>query len=169
MKKKNRKKCEKDWAEFQAAHRISDEALALIRQVHGRVAELMRSFPNPPPDSVEDWLRAGHQQWFQHRAQAAAQPSSLSSPKQKNVKFDPAWAKAKQVCRLNQSDVAMAKRLGISPQSLMKNSPSPSQPWKAPVKEWIHQLYADRFGRHPPVRDSAEPSPSEPSCDDVPF
>ena len=50
-------------------------------------------------------------------------------------------------------DVFISLRLGISPQSLMKNSSSPSQPWKVPVKEWIHQIYAKRFGRHPPVRD----------------
>ena len=35
----------------------------------------------------------------------------------------------------------MTKELGISPRSLIKNIPSPAQPWKAPVKDWIHELY----------------------------
>ena len=39
--------------------------------------------------------------------------------------FDPQWAKAKNVCRLNLDDIRMAKELGISPQSLIKNRPKP--------------------------------------------
>jgi hypothetical protein len=62
-------------------------------------------------------------------------------------KHDPQWAKAKNVCRLNQDDIRMAKELGISPQSLIKNRPSPSQSWKQPVKEWLRQLHEKRFGR----------------------
>lgn len=41
----------------------------------------------------------------------------------------------------------MAKELGLSPQGLRENRPSPSQPWKQPVKEWIYELYEKRFGR----------------------
>jgi hypothetical protein len=67
--------------------------------------------------------------------------------KTKKPKHDPQWAKAKNVCCLNMEDIRMAKELGISPGSLMKNRPSPSQPWKQPVKEWIHELYEKRFGR----------------------
>ena len=62
-------------------------------------------------------------------------------------KHDPQWAKAKNVCRLNMEDIRMAKELDISPVSLVKNKPSPSQPWKQPVKDWIHELYEKRFGR----------------------
>ena len=63
------------------------------------------------------------------------------------TKHDSQWAKAKHVCRLNLEDIRMAKELGISPQSLIKNRPSPSQPWKQPVKDWIGELYEKRFGR----------------------
>jgi hypothetical protein len=38
-------------------------------------------------------------------------------------------------------DIRMAKELGISPRSLMKNNPSKSQQWKLPVKLWIRELY----------------------------
>ncbi|QKY71694.1 hypothetical protein Len3610_11295 [Lentibacillus sp. CBA3610] len=56
------------------------------------------------------------------------------------------WAEAKKRCRLNQADIQMAKELGMKPKSLIKNIPSPKQQWKAPVKVWIRELYAEKFG-----------------------
>lgn len=50
------------------------------------------------------------------------------------------WQEAKQKCRLNDDDIALAKRLGINPRSLIKNIPSKSEPWKAPVKDWLHAI-----------------------------
>ncbi len=38
----------------------------------------------------------------------------------------------------------MAKELGMNPRSLIKNVPAPSQKWKLPVKQWIHELYHKR-------------------------
>jgi hypothetical protein len=58
----------------------------------------------------------------------------------KKPKHDLQWAKTKNVCRLNMEDIRMAEELGMSPQSLRKNKPSPSQPWKQPLKEWIGEL-----------------------------
>jgi len=52
------------------------------------------------------------------------------------------WAEAKRVCRLNAETVRMAKELGLSPRGLMKNIPSKSQSWKAPVHVWIRDMYA---------------------------
>ena len=82
--------------------------------------------------------------------------------KTKKPKYDPQWAKAKNVCRLNMEDIRLAKELGISPGSLMKNKPSPSQSWKQPVKEWIHELYGKRFGRKTSAPDGSD-QPNEPS------
>ncbi|GAA0438654.1 hypothetical protein GCM10008983_14420 [Lentibacillus halophilus] len=56
------------------------------------------------------------------------------------------WAEAKKKCRLNQADIRMAKELGMTPKSLIKNIPSPQQQWKAPVKTWIRDLYENKFG-----------------------
>lgn len=50
------------------------------------------------------------------------------------------WAEAKAKCRLNDDDIAIAKRLGLNPRSLIKNIPSKSELWKAPVKDWLHEL-----------------------------
>lgn len=57
------------------------------------------------------------------------------------------WAEAKKRCRLNQADIQMAKELGMQPKSLLKNIPSKQQKWKAPVKEWVRDLYEKKFGK----------------------
>jgi hypothetical protein len=56
------------------------------------------------------------------------------------------WLEAKRRCRLTDEEVRMAKELGFKPHSLIKNIPAKSQPWKAPVGEWIRDLHAKRFG-----------------------
>ena len=53
---------------------------------------------------------------------------------------DAMWAEAKKKCRLNDEDIALAKRLGLNPRSLIKNIPSKSEPWKAPVKDWLREI-----------------------------
>lgn len=53
---------------------------------------------------------------------------------------DAMWAEAKKKCRLNDEDIALAKRLGLNPHSLIKNIPSKSEPWKAPVKDWLYEM-----------------------------
>jgi hypothetical protein len=56
------------------------------------------------------------------------------------------WPEAKKLCRLNQDDIAMAKRLGFRPDNLIRNRPDPKQKWKLPVKYWIRELHEKRFG-----------------------
>lgn len=57
---------------------------------------------------------------------------------------DPLWQEAKKRCRLDDEDIALAKRLGLNPRSLIKNVPRKSEPWKAPVKDWLHEIEAKR-------------------------
>ena len=57
---------------------------------------------------------------------------------------DQLWQEAKKRCRLDDEDIALAKRLGLNPRSLIKNIPSKSEPWKAPVKDWLHEIEAKR-------------------------
>lgn len=68
----------------------------------------------------------------------------LKKKKKPKLQHDPLWAKAMKVCRLNMEDIRMAKELGMSPRSLMKNVPGPTQQWKAPVRVWIRDLYEKR-------------------------
>ncbi|MEH7095469.1 hypothetical protein [Neobacillus vireti] len=58
-----------------------------------------------------------------------------------------AWEEAKKLCRLNETDIQMAKELGMTPKGLIKNIPAPNQQWKAPVKVWIRELYEEKFNR----------------------
>lgn len=78
-----------------------------------------------------------------------------------NKHKDDAWAEAKRLCGLSAEDIAKAKALGMSPKSLIKNIPSRDQRWKAPVREWVRDLYEKKFGdrplRTPP---SAKPAPT---------
>jgi hypothetical protein len=34
--------------------------------------------------------------------------------------------------------------MGLNPKSLIKNIPNKSEKWKAPVKDWIHDMYDKR-------------------------
>jgi len=66
---------------------------------------------------------------------------------EKKLGMDKEWTEAARRCRLSAADVHMAKELGFKPRSLLKNVPSPQQPWKAPVAEWVRELYARRQRR----------------------
>ena len=44
----------------------------------------------------------------------------------------------------------MARDLGLNPTSLIRNIPSPTQKWKAPVNEWVRSLYERKIGSKPP-------------------
>lgn len=75
-----------------------------------------------------------------------------------------AWREARRRCRLSDEEVRMAKELGFQPKSLIKNIPSPSQQWKAPVKEWVRSLYAEKFGSRKSAADTAAPeAPPQPT------
>lgn len=67
------------------------------------------------------------------------------------------WAEAKRLCNLSTEEVRMAKELGFQPKSLIKNRPSPTQQWKAPVRDWIRDLYEKKIGSRP-----AAPQPRPP-------
>ena len=54
------------------------------------------------------------------------------------------WDEAKKKCRLGEEEVRMAKEMGLNPKSLIKNIPSKKEMWKAPVKDWIRDMYEDR-------------------------
>ena len=50
----------------------------------------------------------------------------------------------KHKCQLNNDDLALAKRLGLNPRSLIKNIPNKSEPWKAPIKDWLREIETKR-------------------------
>lgn len=38
----------------------------------------------------------------------------------------------------------MAKEMGLNPKSLIRNISNKKEMWKAPVKDWIHDMYEKR-------------------------
>ena len=54
------------------------------------------------------------------------------------------WEEAKKKCRLGEEEIRMAKEMGLNPKSLIKNIPNKSEQWKAPVKDWIQEMYEKR-------------------------
>jgi hypothetical protein len=75
---------------------------------------------------------------------------------------DAEWAEARRLCGLSKEDVRKAKALGMRPRTLIRNRPGPSQRWKAPVRVWVRDLYAERFGRRREERPQPVPPPSRP-------
>ena len=55
------------------------------------------------------------------------------------------WGEAKKKCGLNEEEIRMAQEMGLNPKSLIKNIPAKSEQWKAPVKEWLHEIYDKRM------------------------
>ena len=73
------------------------------------------------------------------------------------MKHEADWARARRLCKLSKEELKMAREMGLNPRSLIKNIPSPSQRWKAPVGIWIREMYAKRHRKSAPVR--FEPPP----------
>ena len=57
------------------------------------------------------------------------------------------WDEAKRKCRLGDEEIRMAREMGLNPKSLIKNIPNKKEMWKAPVKDWIHDMDEDRQRR----------------------
>ena len=181
-RQKKRKKRAKFWDEFQLEFELPDTHIAMLQKtgyplerIKADLLKLGESVPLP------ERISQLHEAWKECvRVRNEQIAAGLIKPKAREnmkEKHDPAWAKAKKVCRLNMEDIRMAKELGMSPRSLMKNIPSPTQQWKAPVKDWIRDLYeegqekaARKAARResPPIHKAPVDSKEE-SADDLPF
>jgi hypothetical protein len=171
MKQGRRKRLAKAWVAFQEKHGLSDGDVRLARQAGYSLERIERELADPPSgsaSSVAERIGEIHCRWQERLAarEAAIEAGWVEPPKKKKKKkpkaaaHGPMWAKAKQLCRLNAEDVRKAKELGLTPRSLLKNIPGPSQRWKAPVKVWIRDLYEQRRERSKrkqrPARQSGE-------------
>jgi hypothetical protein len=61
-----------------------------------------------------------------------------------------AWADARKRHRLSHAHVQMARELGLNPAKLGKLNNHRQEPWKAPLTQFIEDLYVKRFGRERP-------------------
>jgi len=60
------------------------------------------------------------------------------------------WIDARKRFRLSHARVQMARELGMNPKKLGKLDDHQQEPWKAPLPDFIEQLYVKRFGRERP-------------------
>jgi hypothetical protein len=61
-----------------------------------------------------------------------------------------AWAQARKRHRLSEEHVQMARELGFNPNKLGSLNNHHQESWKAPLPEFIEELYLKRFGRERP-------------------
>ena len=61
-----------------------------------------------------------------------------------------AWLDARQKYHLSHAHVQMARELGLNPHKLGKIANTKQEPWKAPLPDFIEELYLKRFGKPRP-------------------
>lgn len=61
-----------------------------------------------------------------------------------------AWITARRRLRLTHAQVQMARELGMNPRKLEGLANHSQESWKAPVPQFIEDLYQKRFGRRAP-------------------
>jgi hypothetical protein len=62
-----------------------------------------------------------------------------------------AWIEARSRHRLSHAHVQMARELGMNPKKLGSIDNHDQEPWKAPLPQFIEDLYLKRFGRERPA------------------
>jgi hypothetical protein len=76
-------------------------------------------------------------------------PAHNMSPAKAHAKHQ-AWDSARKRHRLSHAHVQMAKELGMNPKKLGGLDNHRQEPWKAPLPQFIEELYLKRFGRERP-------------------
>jgi hypothetical protein len=80
-------------------------------------------------------------------------PGKRRAMPSKNKNLDPnlhAWVAARQRHGLSHAHVQMARELGMNPAKLGALDNHRQEPWKAPLPEFIEELYEKRFGKTRP-------------------
>lgn len=60
------------------------------------------------------------------------------------------WIEAKKKHRLSQKHIQMARELGMNPKAFGKFDNHKQERWKAPLPQFIENLYLKRFGKEAP-------------------
>jgi hypothetical protein len=61
------------------------------------------------------------------------------------------WIEARRRFHLSHAEIKMARELGLNPQKFGKLANHRQEPWKAPLRIFIADLYFRRFGRIAPA------------------
>jgi hypothetical protein len=60
------------------------------------------------------------------------------------------WIDARKRHQLSHAHIQMARELGMNPKKFGKYNSSNQEPWKAPLPNFIEDLYFKRFGKEKP-------------------
>ena len=60
------------------------------------------------------------------------------------------WIDARKKYSLSHAQVQMARELGMNPKKFGKLANYKQQPWKAPLPDFIEDIYFKRFGKRKP-------------------
>ena len=94
--------------------------------------------------------------------------------KRSTIKKEP-WVVAKQKYKLTNTQIYMAKALGLNPKKFGSYANHKQQPWKAPLADYIEELYEKRFKKEVPAEIQAldkkkkKINPEELNETDLPF
>jgi hypothetical protein len=64
-------------------------------------------------------------------------------------KYQP-WIDVRKKYRLSHAQIQMARELGLNPKKFGKLANYMQQPWKAPLPDFIEDIYFKRFGKRQP-------------------
>ena len=60
------------------------------------------------------------------------------------------WIEARNKFRLSHTQIQMARELGMNPKKFGGLANHKQEPWKAPLPQYIEELYEKRFGKSTP-------------------
>ena len=60
------------------------------------------------------------------------------------------WVEARQRYHLSDAQIQMARELGLNPRKFGKIANHRQEPWKAPLPQFIEEIYLKRFGKSAP-------------------
>jgi len=75
---------------------------------------------------------------------------SKRKKKKRNANKLESWTEAQRKYRLTDTQVQMARELGLNPKKLGGYANHRQEPWKRPLPEYIEELYLKRFGKAQP-------------------
>lgn len=61
-----------------------------------------------------------------------------------------AWIEAKKKYRLSDVQIQMARELGMNPKKIGSLANNKQEPWKAPLPDFIEEIYFKRFKKERP-------------------
>ncbi len=78
----------------------------------------------------------------------------------------PPWVEAQRRHHLTDVQVQMARELGLNPKKFGKLNNHRQEPWKAPLPQFIEQLYFQRFKHTSPLSASSRRGSTPPASEE---